>query len=136
MNDDSKAALAELSQAIAADILTLPELRDPDWDAYSMVAEVTDFSVKMVAYRYSEAGPPVPTPGPANSYAFIQLRDRTRGIGGETWDVALAKIHRDSANLVMNSVSGEAAELWRVTPGNLAHLRESLRPRPQDFQPL
>ena len=29
-------------QAIAGEILTLPELSDPDWDTYSMVAEVSD----------------------------------------------------------------------------------------------
>ena len=136
MNDDSTTELAGLSRAIATDILTLPELSDPDWDTYSMVAEVSEFSVKMTAFRYSESGPPVPTEGPQNSYTFIQLRDRTRGIHGEQWDVVLAKIHRGTANLVMNFVSGEAADLWRVTPGNIAHLRESLRPRPQDFQPL
>ena len=87
MNDDSSAALADFSQAIAADILTLPELSDPDWDTYSMVAEVTDFSVKMTAYRYTESGPPVPTEGPENSYVFIQLRNSTRGITGRrgTW---------------------------------------------------
>ena len=128
--------LAEFSRAIAADILTLRDLSDPDWDTYSMVAEVSDFSVKMTAYRYTESGPPVPTEGPQNSYVFIQLRDHTRGINGEPWDVALVKLHRDTANLVLNFVSGEAADLWRVTPGNMAHLRESLRPRPQDFLPL
>lgn len=136
VNEDSKAALAELSQAIAADILTLPELTDPDWDTYSMVAEVSDFSVKMTAFRYTESGPPVPTEGPQNSYAFIQLRDRTRGRDGEPWDVVLAKIHRETANLVMNFVTGDAADLWRVTPGNMVHLREALRPRVQDFRPL
>ena len=136
MNDDSKAALAEFSRAIAADILTLPELTDPDWDTYSMAAEVADYSVKMTAYRYTESGAPVPTEGPENSYVFIQLRDRTRGNHGEPWDVVLVKIHRDTANLVMNFVSGGAADMWRVRPGNMAHLSESLRPRPQDFLAL
>lgn len=133
MDNDSTAALAELSQVIAGDILTLPDLSDPEWDTYSMVAEVSDFSVKMTAYRYTESGPPVPTEGPKNSYVFVQLRDRTRGTDGEAWDVVLVKIHRDTANLVMNFVSGDAAAMWRVTPTNIDHLPESLRPRAEDF---
>lgn len=136
MNQDPTVVPAELSRAIAGDILTLPGLGDPDWDTYAMVAEVSDFSVKMTAYRYTESGPPVPTEGPVNSYPFIQLRERTRGSNGAAWDVVLVKIHRDTANLVMNFVSGAAADFWRVTPGNMAHLREALRPRPQDFLPL
>ena len=50
--------------------------------------------------------------------------------------MVLVKIHRDTADLVVNFVSGEAADMWRVKPANMGHLRESLRPRPQDFLPL
>jgi hypothetical protein len=135
VSDDSTAAMAELSQVIAGDILTLSELSDPEWDTYSLVAEVSDYSVKMTAFRYTESGPPVPSEGPENSYVFVQLRDRTRGPDGQAWDVVLVKIHRDTANLVMNFATGEAADMWRVTPANMAHLPESLRPRREDFQP-
>ncbi|MET0143941.1 MAG: hypothetical protein ABW328_04025 [Ilumatobacteraceae bacterium] len=133
MDSDSTSALAELSQVIAGDILTLPDLSDPEWDTYAMVADVTDFSVKMTAYRYTESGPPVPTEGPENSYVFVQLRDRTRGTDGASWDVAIVKIHRDTAQLVMNFVSGDAADAWRVNPANIHNLSEMLRPRPEDF---
>lgn len=136
MNEGATAALAELSPVIAADILSLPELGGPDWDTYSMVAQVSDFSVKMTAFRYAGSGPPIPTGGPANSYVFIQLRDRTRGVDGRAWDVALVKLRRDTADLVVNFVSGDAADLWQVTPGNIARLPEALRPRPEDFLPL
>jgi hypothetical protein len=126
--------MAEISQAIAGDILTLPELSDPEWDTYSMVAEVSDDAVKMTAYRYTESGPPVPTDAPDDDDLFWDLRDQTRGTDGEAWDVVLVKIHRDTASLVMNFASGEAADMWRVNPENMAHLAESLRPRPEDFQ--
>ena len=134
MENESTAAMAELSQAIAADILTLPELSDPEWDTYSMVAEVSDDVVAVMAFRYTRSGPPVPTDAPENDDLFWDLRDRTRGTRGEKWDVVLVKIHRDTANLVMNFVSGVPADMWRVTPKNMAHLPESLRPRPEDFQ--
>ena len=87
MSDDSAAAMAELSQVIAGDILTMPELSEPEWDTFSMVAEVTDDSVAMTAYRYTESGPPVPTAEPENDDLFWELRDRTRGTDGEAWDV-------------------------------------------------
>jgi hypothetical protein len=135
MSDDSSTALAELSQVIAGEILNSEELTEPEWDTYALLADVTDNSVKMTAFRYTESGPPVATPLPANSYPFIELRERTRGTDGEAWDVVVVKIHRDTANLVMNFVSGEAAEMWRVTPENMAHLPESLRPRREDFEP-
>lgn len=133
MDNDSTAAMAELSQAIAADILTLPDLSDPEWDTYSMVAEVTDDYVAITAYRYTESGPPVPSAEPENDDLFWELRDRTRGSDGEAWDVVLVKIHRDTANLVMNFVSGADADMWRVTPENMPRLPELLRPRPEDF---
>jgi hypothetical protein len=128
--------MAEISQAIAGDILTLPELSEPEWDTYSMVAEVSDDAVKMTAYRYTESGPPVPTEPPENDDLFWELRDTTRGTDGAAWDVVIVKIHRDTAGLVMNFASGESADMWRVTPENMAHLPELLRPRPEDFQPV
>lgn len=125
--------MSELSQAIVGDILTLPELSEPDWDTYSMVAEVTDDMVAMTAYRYTESGPPVSTEEPENDDLFWDLRDQTRGVNGEAWDIVLVKIHRDTASLVMNFVSGAAADLWRITPDNMDRLPEALRPRPEDF---
>jgi hypothetical protein len=134
VDNDSTAAMAELSQAIAADILTLPDLIDPEWETFSMVAEVTDDYVAVTAYRYTESGPPVSTSEPENTDLFWDLRDRTRGVDGQAWDVVLVKIHRDTANLVMNFVSGPAADMWRVTPENMERLPELLRPRPEDFE--
>lgn len=134
MTDDRADAMAELSEAIAGEILTMPELSDPDWDTFSMLAEVTDEYVAMTAYRYTESGPPVSTSEPEDDDLFIDLRERTRGTDGEGWDVVIVKIHRDTAQLVMNFVSGDAADMWRITPENDAHLPESLRPRPEDFQ--
>jgi hypothetical protein len=131
--DDSAGAMAEFSQAIAADILTLPELSDPEWDTYSLVVEVGDDFVAMMAFRYAESGPPVPTDMPEDDDKFWELRDATRGIDGQAWDVVLIKVHRDTASLVMNFVSGDAAEFWRVRPQNMDHLAEALRPRPEDF---
>ena len=134
MADDQASAMAEISQAIAGDILSLPELSDPEWNTYAMVAEVSDDFVAITAYRYTESGPPVSTAEPEDDDLFWDLRDRTRGTDGEAWDVVLVKIHRDTATLVMNFVSGDAADMWRVTPENMAHLPESLRPRPEDFE--
>lgn len=127
------ADFGDLSQAITHDILSQPELADPEWDTYALVAQVTDFSVGITAYRYTESGPPVPTHGPENSHLFIELRQRTRGIDGAAWDVVIIKIHRDTANLVMNFVSGEAADMWRITPQSIGRLPEALRPRHEDF---
>jgi hypothetical protein len=132
--EDQASAMAEISQAIAGDILSLPELSDPEWNTYSMVAEVSDDAVAITAYRYTESGPPVSTAEPENDDLFWDLRDQTRGTDGEAWDVVLVKVQRDTATLVMNFVSGDAADMWRVTPENMAHLPESLRPRPEDFE--
>jgi hypothetical protein len=98
-----------------------------------MAAEVSDSIVRLTAYRYTEAGRPVPTDYPMVFDVFKELRDRTRGTDGETWDVAIVKIHRDTAQLVMNFVSGDAADMWRINPANIDNLPELLRPRPEDF---
>jgi hypothetical protein len=133
VDNDSTSALAELSQTIAGDILTLPALSDPDWDTFAMAAEVTDYSVKLSAYRYTESGPAIPMESPENMWVYIQLREQTRGTDGEAWDVVIVKIHRDTAQLVLNFVSGAAADPWRVRPANIPTLPELLRPRPEDF---
>jgi hypothetical protein len=133
MSADSTGALARFSQAIAADILTLPELSAPGWDTYSLLVEVSDDAVAMTAYRYTASGPPISTDMPEDDDKFWDLRDATRGIDGQAWDVVLIKMHRDTARLVMNFVSGDAAEIWRIRPENMAHLAEALRPGPGDF---
>ena len=134
--NDKTATIAEFSQAIAGDILTLPELSDPDWDTYSMAAEVSENMCKLMAFRYTESGPPVPTEPLKNEDLLWDLQEKTRGTNGEAWDVVLVKIHRDTAQLVLNFVRGESADMWRIIPENMDHLPESLRPRPEDFQPI
>jgi hypothetical protein len=134
VHDDSSAALTELSEAIAGEILTHPDLIDTDWDTYAMVAEVNDYSVKMSAYRYTESGQPLPTEAlPQNMYVFIQVRDRTRGTTGEAWDIAIVKIRRETGQLVLKFVSGDESEMWRVKPAHIQSLPGMLRPRPEDF---
>jgi len=133
---DKDAIIAEYSQAIAGDILTLPELSDPDWDTYSMAAEVSENMCKLIAFRYTESGPPVPAEPLENEDLLWDLQDKTRGTNGEAWDVVLVKIHRDTAQLVLNFVRGESADMWRIIPENMDHLPESLRPRPEDFHPI
>jgi hypothetical protein len=133
MADERAAALAEFSQAIAGEILTMPVLADPEWDTYALAADVSDEATKLTAYRYTEGGPPVPTPYPMAFDLFQDLRERTRGNDGERWDIAVVRIHRDTAQLVVNFVAGDAAEMWRISPANIDNLPELLRPRPEDF---
>jgi len=71
---------------------------------------------------------------PEDDDKLWDLRDATRGPDGQAWDVVVIKIHRDTARLVMNFVSGDAAEIWRIRPENVAHVAEALRPRPEDFR--
>lgn len=135
MSDDRASAMADLTQAIAHGILTLPELDEPDWDTFSLAAEVTDDYVAMTAYRYTQDGPPVSTEEPEDDDPYWDLRELSRGADGQTWDVVLVKIHRDTANLVLAFLSGADADRWRITPANMEHLAEALRPRPEDFEP-
>ena len=135
MSADAADVMARFTRAIAADILSSPELSDSEWDTYTLLAEVSDDVVTTTAYRYSDAGPPVPTDPPEDDDDNLwDLRDATRGVDGQVWDVVLIKIHRETGRLVMNFVSGDAAEIWRIRPENVAHVAEALRPRPEDFR--
>lgn len=134
VDNDSTAAMAELSQAIAGDILTIPELSDPDWDTFALAAEVADGYVAITAYRYADGGPPVSSTEPEDDDPYWDLREAMRGLDGRTWDVAVVKIHRETANLAISFLSGPDADRWRVTPENMGHLPESLRPRAEDFE--
>lgn len=125
--------LAEFRQAIAAEILALPGLSEPDWDTFSMVVEVSADFVAITTYRYTELGPPVSTAEPEDSDLYQELHDRIRGVQGDAWDVAVVKLHRMTGRVVLIFESGPSADRWRVTPANMDHLPESLRPSPQDF---
>lgn len=131
--EEQAAAMSQISQAIAHDILSMPELRGTDWVSYAMAAEVSDDRIALTAYRYPESGPAVPTADPDNFDRFSELRDATRGPNGETWDVAVVKIQRATGRLVLDFVAGAAADDWRITPQNIDRLPEALRPRPEDF---
>lgn len=124
---------AELAQEIAADILRIPELAHPTWDAFAMAAEVTDDSVAITAYRYLSDGPPISTEGPEDDDLFWELRDALRRPDGSTWDVAIVKLQRAGGGLAIDLKTGADAAPWRVVPENMDHLPESLRPRPEDF---
>ena len=71
-----------------------------------------------------------------NDDLFWELRDKTRGTNGEAWDVVLVKIHRDTAQLVMDFVPARSADMWRINRRTWRIFREALRPRPEDFQPI
>lgn len=133
VEDEYVPLISEIAQALARDILSLPELAHPGWDSYAMVAEVTDDSVAATAYRYPPSGPPLSTEPPEDDELLWDLRDGMRGPDGRTWEVAIVKIHRETAGLVIDFKSGADADPWRVTPANIEHLPESLRPRADEF---
>lgn len=133
MSADPVDVMARFSQAIAADILRLPELTAHEWDSYSLLAEVSDDVVRTTAYRYRGSGPPMSTDSPEDDDKFWDLREAMTGTDGQAWDVVVIKVHRDTARLVMDFVSGDAAETWRIRPENMPGLAEALRPRPEDF---
>ncbi len=138
-----RAAIATFVREVAIEIRSLPQLSKPDWDTYSMVADVSDGFVKIMAFRYSESGPPVPTAAPEHDELFWNLRAKTFAANGRPWDVVLVKIGRDTTNLQLTFLSGQDADPWRVDPENtaMALLPESLRflpgerPEPDDNPP-
>jgi hypothetical protein len=123
-DDDHAPARDELTEGIAADILSLPELAEPTWDAFAMAVEVTDDFVAVTAYRYTGTGDPVSTEEPEDVDVFWDLWDRD----GRVWDVVLVRVHRGVPGLEMTFLAGAEADRWRVTPANIGHLPESLRP--------
>ena len=127
--------MSELTQALAQEILAMPALSGPDWDAYALVGEVGDDRVAITGYRYTWSGPPVPTPVPMVYDLLGELRDTTRAPDGSAWDVVLVKLRRDTGSLAIDYVSGDAADAWRISPATLDGLPEALRPRPEDFPP-
>jgi hypothetical protein len=125
---DNAAALNDVLHGL----LEEPALvNDPDWDSVAVVANVTDESTQLNAYRYTSDGPPTPTPlnDPDRFDRFEALRDAS----GEKWQVCIVKIDRDSRKGVANFVYGDDAALWTVTPENFRQVAENLRPVSADF---
>ena len=121
-----RAAVDDFMYAVLPDILALPELSNPDWDTYTVAAEVTGGSVKMAAFRYTESGPPVPT---ARTRERLPVHGAARQDSSRRreWDVALVKVRRDADGLTLHLLPGESADRWRVNPENMDRLPELLR---------
>lgn len=133
MAEDHASAMWEFTQALAGDLLTRPDLSEPEWDTFAVLGDVADDRVAVSAYTYTESGPPVPIRPPQDFDLFSALRDGTRGPDGTAWDVVVVKFHRDTAGLVMDFHSGAAAEPFRIRPENMDTLPEAIRPRTEDF---
>jgi hypothetical protein len=106
-------------------------VNDPKWDAVAVVANVTDESTQLNAYRYTGDGPPAPTP--LNDPQHFDRFDALRDAAGEKWQVCIVKIDRDSRKGIANFVYGDDAELWTINPENFRTIAENLRPVPADF---
>lgn len=126
----------EAMNAVVAEILDHDDLvNDPDWTTYALVAEVTDDSEVMAAFRYTEAGPPVPSQTLVDSRPLRRVRDATRGADEPPWRVCIVKIRRDPVQATWEFLTDEGATSWEVTTKNYQNLAHGLRPQPGDFQP-
>lgn len=128
--------LEEVGDQVVQEIWAVDELRDdPDWESMAMVVEVDDHRCAISAYRYAGSGRPLPTEEPEVDDLFWDLRDRARDEGGPVWDVVVVRFDRATGRVALRFLQGTEAALFRVTPANIGHLPESIRPRPDDFGP-
>jgi hypothetical protein len=126
---------AEILNSIVEALLHEPALvDDPEWDTFAAVASVMPEYIDLSAYRYSgeSAGRPTPVDN-TDLQLFRDLQHATEGPGGETWEICIVKVERDSARGSVNFVYPDEADLWRVDPANPRRLAENLRPQPADF---
>ena len=107
---------------------------DPDWTTFSIMVEVTPEMVDASAYRYAAGVPGRATPiSNTDLELFAELQESTKGPDDATWTTCILKIDRDSGRGAVNFVYGEDAAIWRITPDNVQHAIENLRPRAEDF---
>jgi hypothetical protein len=107
---------------------------DPDWDSFAVIVSITPAVSEMTSYRYSGDGPGKPTPVRATGFQlFRDLQAATAGPDGETWEVCIIKVERDTKRGSVNFVYSPEAELWQVTPESAQRVAENARPRPADF---
>jgi hypothetical protein len=107
---------------------------DPKWDTLTVLATVTPEMVGMTAYRYTHAGPGLPTPlRGTDLQRFRDLRAATAAPDGTRWEMCIIKIDRDSARVAVNFVYGDQADQFRITPDSVREVTERLRPQPTDF---
>ncbi len=107
---------------------------DPGWDSFAVIVSITPAVSEMTAYRYAGEGPGKPTPVRATGFSlFRDLQTATTGPDGETWEVCIIKVERDTKRGSVNFVYSPEADLWRATPETAQRIAENARPRPADF---
>ena len=117
-------------QDVAALIVEDEKYRDRSWHAMSLAAIVTDTSVDMTGFSYADGAKPKPGT-PRNGQIMDKLRTLrtlTRRDGQAPWKAVLIQI-RKSDTSVRVWFEYDDADRWKATPGNLAEIKEQLRPR-------
>ncbi len=125
----------EILNTIVQSLLEEPALTDdPEWDSVAVLSSVTPEVADVSAFRYSGTQSGKATPIRTTPLRlFRDLQEATQGPDDQSWTVCIIKIERDSARGSVNFVYGEDAEIWKITPANLRHVVENMRPQPADF---
>lgn len=125
MTPEADEALHEIALMIAQD----EKYVDREWDAMSLVAIVTDTSVDMTGFSYVAGEKPKPgTPRNGDIMdQLVQFRQLTRRGGSAPWKAVLIQIAKQEMRIDV-AFEYDDAQRWKVTPSNLARMREKLRP--------
>ncbi len=128
-NGDMPSAADRLLQNVAALIVQDEKYRDRSWDAMSLVAIVTDTGVDMSGFSYREGAKPQPgTPRNGEIMDKLRtLRTLTQRDGQAPWKAVLMQIKKPDMNIRVVFEYDDAGR-WKITPQNLADIREQLRP--------
>ena len=129
-NGDIPPAADRILQDIAALIVEDEKYRDRSWDAMSLAAIVTDTGVDMSGFTYVDGDKPR-AGTPRNGQIMDKLRTLralTRRDGQPPWKAVLIQIKKPDIE-VRTWFEYDDANRWKVTPSNLAAMKEHLRPR-------
>ncbi|QTD56126.1 hypothetical protein [Parasphingorhabdus cellanae] len=100
------------------------------WEAMSLVAIVTPTSVDMTGFSYDANGKSSPgTPRNGDIMDKLQNFQQVTQIEGQgPWKTVLIQISKPEMNVAV-SFEYEDANKWKVTPANMAVMKEELRPQ-------
>ncbi len=128
---------AEIINNIIAVLLKEPVFLEPNWDAMTVIVDVSLATTSIQAYRYKPGQLAKPTQIKENAKLFRLFRNLqqvTAGPQDQFWQVCLVKIERDTAKGKVEFFYGEDANQWYISAENFKQVSEALRPTPQDFQ--
>ena len=100
-----------------------------DWTGFSIVAEITALGVRVTGFRYDGDQPGLPILMDTDAItAIADLRAASPGPAGELFDIYVARLNRETGQILDQAFTAQGGAPYRVTAMTVTPIAELVRP--------